>query len=149
MKKSLLLLAAIPVGISCNKEPQFVTHENTTVEGVLLSAADRSPIANGKMLLLSSYHDGYAVERLDAFQALWVLKKTRYVHAVARLMCSSMYCGNRKRPILLLRNPHQLTGRIAKNARVEPRIECKFNLYLLREIFSEQSFLAIQTFYDK
>jgi len=58
MKNSWLLLTTMLVGISCNKEPQFVTHENTTVEGVLLSAADRSPIANGKVLLLSSYHDG-------------------------------------------------------------------------------------------
>jgi len=31
MKTSLLLLATMLVGISCNKEPQFVTHENTTV----------------------------------------------------------------------------------------------------------------------
>jgi hypothetical protein len=54
MKNSWLLLTTMLVGISCNKEPQFVTHENTTVEGVLLSAADRSPIANGKVLLLSS-----------------------------------------------------------------------------------------------
>ena len=104
MKKSLLLLAAIPVGISCNKEPQFVTHENTTVEGMLLSAADRSPIANGKVLLLSSYHDGYAVERLDAFQALWVLKKTRYVHAVARLMCLSIIAKTEKGPFYYCEN---------------------------------------------
>lgn len=43
---------------SCSKEGQYVTHENTTVEGVLLSAADRSPIANGKVLVLSSHNDG-------------------------------------------------------------------------------------------
>jgi len=49
---------AILLAVSCEKDPQFVEHEETTVEGLLLSAADRSPIAHGKVLLLSSYRDG-------------------------------------------------------------------------------------------
>ena len=40
------------LAVSCEKDPQFVEHEETTVEGRLLSAADRSPIAHGKVLLL-------------------------------------------------------------------------------------------------
>lgn len=63
MKRLFFFLLIFPtffflVLTSCKKEEQYVTHENTTVEGVLLSAADRSPIANGKVLLLNSYHDG-------------------------------------------------------------------------------------------
>jgi hypothetical protein len=58
MKKSIALILVSFLAFSCSKEEQYVTHENTTVEGVLLSAADRSPIANGKVLLLNSYHDG-------------------------------------------------------------------------------------------
>jgi len=44
----MLFFVALP---SCEKE-QYVTHEKTTVEGRLLSAADRSPIAYGKVFLL-------------------------------------------------------------------------------------------------
>lgn len=50
----ILLLAFLGfLNVACSKEEQFVTHDKTTVEGVLLSAADRSPIPNGKVLLLS------------------------------------------------------------------------------------------------
>ena len=58
MKNPALLISIVLIALSCSKEEQYITHENTTVEGVLLSAADRSPIANGKVLLLSSYNDG-------------------------------------------------------------------------------------------
>jgi len=54
----LMCLALAILAVSCEKDPQFVEHEETTVEGRLLSAADRSPIAHGKVLLLSSYNDG-------------------------------------------------------------------------------------------
>ena len=58
-KTAFALSLTMLLGISaCEKETQFKRHEKTTVEGRLLSAADRSPIANGKVLLLSSYHDG-------------------------------------------------------------------------------------------
>lgn len=43
---------------SCTKQTKDGRTDTTYVEGVLLSAADRSPIAHGKVLVLSSYHDG-------------------------------------------------------------------------------------------
>jgi len=58
MKKPALLIALILLAFSCAKKDRYVTHEKTTVEGVLLSAADRTPILNGKVLLLKSYYDG-------------------------------------------------------------------------------------------
>lgn len=65
MKKSDLLIGVALIAFSCSKEEnQFVTHENTTIEGVLLSAADRSPIANGKVLLLSD-------EKGDLTSSIW------------------------------------------------------------------------------
>lgn len=49
----LILACSMLIFTSCKKNEQYVTHEKTSVEGVLLSAADRSPISNGKVLLLS------------------------------------------------------------------------------------------------
>lgn len=56
--KTLGFVFLLTITSACEKKDQFVTHDNTTVEGVLLSAAGRSPIDSGKVLLLSSYDDG-------------------------------------------------------------------------------------------
>lgn len=58
MKKIVVLLFVTFMTFSCTKEDQYLSRENTLVEGVLLSAVDRSPIPNGKVLLLNSYQDG-------------------------------------------------------------------------------------------
>lgn len=58
MKNSIISFTLLMIIFSCSKDHRNMSHENTLVKGVLLNAADRSPINNGTIIILKSFDDG-------------------------------------------------------------------------------------------